>query len=98
LTADFKNLGMKVRSLTAEEKKDMEIESGVAIENVERFREAYENGLRANDVIIEADRQKIAGPKELQKIIEKFKPGDAVLLRVKRGEDINFFALQIPKE
>ena len=31
LTADFKNLGMKVRSLSAEEKKDMEIESGVAM-------------------------------------------------------------------
>ena len=97
-TAEFKNLGMKVRALSPQEKKDFEVESGVLVTAVERFREASENGLQANDIIIEADRQNIAGPKDLQNILEKFKPGDAVLLRVKRNQDINFFALQIPKE
>ena len=97
-TAEFKNLGMKVRALSPQEKKDFEVENGVLVTAVERFREASENGLQANDIIIEADRQNIAGPKDLQNILEKFKPGDAVLLRVKRNQDINFFALQIPKE
>jgi serine protease Do len=97
-TADFKNLGMKVRALTSEEKKEFGVENGVLIAAVERFREASENGLQANDIILEADRQSISGPKDLQRVLDKFKPGDAVLLRVKRAQDINFFALQIPKE
>lgn len=94
---NFKNIGMSVRSLTAEEKKNLDVENGVIIDNIERFQEAYENGLRVNDVIIEADREVISKPKDLERILEKFKPGDAVLLRVKRGQDINFFAIQIPK-
>jgi serine protease Do len=96
-TVDFKNLGMKVRSLSPEEKKSLEIENGVMIVKVEKFSEASEDGLLENDIIMEANRQNISNPKDLQNIIEKFKPGDAILLRVKRGEDINFFALQMPK-
>lgn len=93
----FNDLGLTVRPLTAEEKSKLSIERGVLVSNVKVPGEAYNRRIGENDVILEADHKEIHSPKDLQEIIAKHKPGDAILLRIKRGEQVSFVAVDIPK-
>lgn len=93
----LEKLGMTVRPMTSTEKKEADSETGVIVSDVTLYGEAYERGIGENDVIIEADRKSINSPAELRKIIENKKPGDAVLMRVKKPQGITaYIAVQIP--
>jgi serine protease Do len=93
----FENLGMSVRPLTAEERKDLDVQSGVMVADVKQYGEAYNRFISKNTVILEADRKEVSSPQDLKKIIESHKPGDSLLLRVKTDRGPAFLALQIPK-
>jgi len=45
-------------------------------------------GLRAGDIILEINGLKVAGGNSLLSVIQKYKPGDKIGLRVQRGEKI----------
>src|SRR2546422_4254254 len=92
----FDNLGLSVRALQADERKELGVDRGVMVAGVERYSEAFERGLQQGDVILEADRKEIGSPGDLKGVIEKHKKGDAVLLRVKRGSgQMAFVAVQV---
>ncbi|MER3523772.1 MAG: trypsin [Ignavibacteria bacterium] len=94
----FDKLGMTVRALRPDEKKADEAETGVVVSNISPYSEAFNQGIAENDIILEADRKPISSPADLQKIVESKKPGDAVLLRVKKPQGtVLFLAVQIPK-
>ena len=91
-------LGLTVRPPTGDEKKEMSISSGVVVSDVAVYSESFQRGLTRGDVIVEADRQEVSSPKELKKIFDSHKAGEAILLRVKHGTDpARFVAVQIPK-
>ncbi len=93
----FGSLGFSVRPLTAAEKKSSEVSRGVIVADSKRYGEAFNDGIAPGDIIIEADRTEITSPNELKSLIEGKKPGDAVLLRVKRNNSLAYLALQIPE-
>src|ERR1051326_3569408 len=94
----FDNLGISVRPIASDEKKEFAVERGVVVSDVKRFSEAYNRSLTKGDVILEADKREIGTPKDLKAAIDRHKPGDALLLRVKRGNgQTAFIAVQIPK-
>lgn len=94
----FDKLGMTVRSLTSEQKKQFEVDKGVLVTEVKSLGEASSRGLTKNDVILEVDRKEVSSSKELKEIIEKRKPGDSILLRVKKSNgQTSFLAVQMPK-
>jgi serine protease Do len=93
----FEKLGMTVRPLTADEKKEEDVESGVMVADITNYSEAYNQGIRPNDVIIEAERKPVNTPSDLKRVVESKKPGDALLLRIKRAEGPALYvAVQIP--
>jgi serine protease Do len=94
----FDKIGMSVRSLTPDEKKDLEVDHGALVTNVKTFGEAFNRFITKNSVITEADRKPVEGASSLKKVIDAHKPGDSVLLRVKTQQGSAFIALQIPKE
>jgi len=95
-TVSFENLGLSVRALQPDERKELGVDRGVMVAGVERYSEAFERGLQQGDVILEADKKEIGSPSDLKGVIEKHKKGDAVLLRVKRGSgQMAFVAVQI---
>ena len=95
----FDNLGITVRPLTSDEKKTADVDKGVLVSDVKQFGEAFNRDIRANDIILEADRKDVRSPADLKKVIEARKQGDSILLRVKRGNGTNYYAaVQIPKE
>ncbi|MBK7257876.1 MAG: Do family serine endopeptidase [Ignavibacteriae bacterium] len=95
-TLSFDALGMTVRVLTAEEKKELEVERGVLVSDIKPFGEAAERGIGKHDVILEADRKPVSTPADLKKAIAARKSGDAILLRIKRAEQTAYLAIQIP--
>ena len=92
----FDAIGLSVRALSAAERKQLKIEKGVVVTDVKHFGEAFNRGLRTDDVIVEADKTPVASPKDLQSALGKRKSGDAVMLRVKRASGSAFIAVQIP--
>ncbi len=94
----FDNLGMAVRSLQPEEKKADEVENGVVVTELTPYSEAFNQGISENDVILEADRKPVNSPADLKRLVDSKKPGDALLLRVKKPQGaIIYVAVQVPK-
>jgi S1-C subfamily serine protease len=94
----FENIGLSVRALTGDEKKERNISYGVLVADVKPYGEAFNRGLGKDMVILEADRKKIGTPADLQKIVEGRKGGDSILLRVQAdAETTTFMAVQIPE-
>jgi serine protease Do len=90
-------IGLSIRPLTGDEKKQFAVEGGVLVTDVVRFSEAYNRSIIKGDLILEADRQKISTPKQFQSLVEKRKSGDALLLRIKRETgQMAYIAVQIP--
>ena len=99
-TLTLENLGMSVRALTPEEKKELEIDRGVLVTEVKPYGEAYSRFLRPNQIILEADRKEVGSPADLKKVLDARKPGDSILFRVRQDDKdktTNFVAVQIPK-
>ena len=95
-----KKLGMEVRNLTGDlaRRYGYEKTSGVIVTKVDPTSVAGRKGLRAGDLIIEVNRQKVSDVREYDGALAKLKPGDVVLLLVQRGENNMFVALEIPKK
>ncbi len=92
-------IGMSIRPLTPEDRKTFDVDGGVVVAEVKPYSEAFNRQIRKGDVILEADRKDVASPVELKKIFDARKPGDSVLLRLKRdaSKQPAFIAVQIPK-
>ena len=93
----FDNLGLSVRSLTSDEKKELDVDRGVMVADVKPYGEAFNRAIGKNMVIVEADRKQVSSPADLKKVIDARKPGDSVLLRIKSERGTSFVAVQIPK-
>jgi len=97
-TVDVKEIGVTVKSIDAKIKKRYEVEKGVLVSDIEELGPAQERGLKKGDIVTDIGDQKISTPDQFGKSINKLKPGDAVMLRVK-GEDkkMRFVPIEIPK-
>lgn len=95
----MEDLGLTVRNIDSQVKKEYDVESGVLVEAVEPFSEAAKRDLRENDVILSVGDQKVISAVELRDILDKRKPGDAVLMRVKSAnKSTRFVAIEIPQK
>jgi serine protease Do len=93
----FDNLGLSVRSMTPDEKKELDVDRGVIVADVKPYGEAFNRAIGKNMVIVEADRKQVNSPSELKKVIDGRKAGDSVLLRIRSERGTSFVAVQIPK-
>lgn len=95
---DFELLGFSIKKADNRLMKDREVSSSVLVSSVKSYSEAFNRGLRENDIILEADRKEINSLSEFQKLIKTKKPGDALMLRVKGPQGgARFVAVMIPK-
>lgn len=96
---DYESLGFSVKRADAKLMKDREVNSSVLVANVKSYSEAFNRGLRENDIILEADRKPITTINDFQKVIKSKKPGDALMMRVKGPQGgARFVAVMIPKD
>ncbi len=59
-------------------------ETGLIISEVKRYSEAHKKGLEVGDIILEANRKKMEKIGDLEKLVKRTKPGDAILLLIRR--------------
>lgn len=94
----LEKIGLSVRDIDAEIKKQYEVEKGVYVEEVDPFSEAAQRGLSPRDVILSVGDTPIVSAAKFQEIIKSKKPGEAVLFRVKKQNNASVFvAIEIPK-
>jgi serine protease Do len=75
---------------------------GLVITEIKPNSEADKKGLRQGDLILEADKKKLESVNDLENIIDKKKPGEVVLLQIRReggrgGSQDFIVTLRIPE-
>jgi serine protease Do len=92
----FDDVGFSVTDLTSSIKKQYEVENGVLVNNVSNYSEAFNRGLRAGYVILEADKTKIESVDQLASIINKKSKGDVLVIKAEtQNKDIRLIAMEI---
>ena len=92
-------LGVRLQALTPEVARELKIDGeGVLVAEVSADGPAAAAGMQRGDVIVEVNRQAVSKPDQVARIVSKAKPGDVVLLRVRRGPNATFVPVRIPEE
>jgi len=92
----FDNIGISVSELTGNIKSQYDVQNGVLITTVKNFSEAYNRGLRAGFIILEADKKPVENVDELSDILNKKSKGDVIILKVMiQNKEIRLIALEI---
>jgi len=84
-----KNIGITLSTLTPQmaRRYGLRTTEGLLINEVENGSDAERKGIQPGDIIIEVNRQKITTVNQWESIMRKVKPGDALLLLVRREQD-----------
>jgi len=102
-TSSDKDIGFKVRELTPRlaSRLGYQTEEGLIITEVTRYSEADRKGIRSGDIILEVNQDKMESVRDLESILRKAKPGDAIMLLLRRegnGRSQDFIrTLSIPE-
>jgi serine protease Do len=92
-------LGVKLQAITPDIARELNVEpnSGVVVAEVSPDGAAARAGIQRGDVILEVNQEPVTKPGQVASIASKAKPGDVVLLRVKRGSTAAFIPVKIPE-
>ncbi len=87
--ASGKDLGINITTITPRlaRRYGFQTEEGVLITTVRQFSEAYRKGLRAGDIILEANREQVKTDSDLRNIVNKLDSGDTLVLLIRRERD-----------
>jgi serine protease Do len=93
------DFGFNAGEITPElaEQFNLSEKAGVIILEVESGSPAEEAGLQPGDIIVEVDKEKIAGLNQFNKKIRTYKTGDTILFLVKREGSTIFLTLRVEK-
>jgi serine protease Do len=94
------NLGMTVEALTEDKARRYGISDseGMLVLNVEYNSPAAEADIREGDIIKEVDHVKMLTERDFEAKLKSYKPGDKILLLVKRGRYAIYKTLSIWKD
>jgi len=102
-TSSDSDIGFKVRELNSRlaSRLGLQTEEGLIITEITRYSEADRKGIQRGDIIIEVNQNKMKSLGDLEDILKKAKPGDAVMLLMRRegnGRSTDFIVtLSIPE-
>jgi len=94
---NIEKLGLVVTPLDDKIKSEFNVNNGVFIKNVTKRSLIYDRGLSPGGVIVKVDDKEINSVKELKKLIDSKKPGDAVLFKIKYKDATSLVAVEIPE-
>ncbi len=88
-TSSDKDIGFKVRELTPRlaSRLGYQTEEGLIITEVTRYSEADRKGIQSGDIILEVNQVKMETVRDLENILKKAKPGDAIMLLLRREDN-----------
>jgi serine protease Do len=77
-------IGVTLRDLDAEDQKTGKVGSGVLVESVEADSPAAKAGLKANDVVVEFDGERVRSSRQFARLVQETVPGRAVQIAATR--------------
>jgi len=86
-------LGLVVRELTPEQRKELGVKNGLLVESVSQA--AAESPIRRGDVITAVGRTEVTSVEQFNKLVQQQKPGSTVALLVRRGENAIYVPVEI---
>ena len=100
---ETEELGMKLMSITSETREQLNLPddaTGVAVLDVNETSDAFEKGIRAGDIIVEAGRAKVTTVNDISRIFEKaINSGrKSILMLVVRGDNSRFVGLSLSQK
>ncbi len=92
-------LGIRLQSLTPEMRRQLKIDgdAGVLVADVAPDGAAAQAGIQRGDVILEVAQEAVEKPEQVSAAVSKAKPGDVLLLRVRRGNQATYLPVRIPE-
>jgi serine protease Do len=92
-------LGVRLQNLTPEMRLQLKLDTdaGVLVAEVAPDGAAARAGIQRGDVILEIAQDAVSKPEQVTAAVAKAKPGDVVLLRMKRGTQASFIPVTIPE-
>ncbi len=89
--------GFSVADLDSREAQrfDLRVDDGVLVTRVSPRSRAARGGIRPGDVVVRIDDQKIRNVRDYNRAMDRYKKGEAVLLRIARGEALFFIGLEL---
>jgi serine protease Do len=96
----IEKLGMKTQGLTADKCNELGIDpdtKGVVVLDVTSSSQAYEQGLRQNDIILEVNRRPIASQNDFKDAVKSVKAGESLLFLLLRDGNTFFTAFKREK-
>jgi serine protease Do len=90
-------LGLQVSDLSAAQRKELELSSGVLVEQVDSGA-ASAAGIVSGDVIVKIGGKKVDSVAQYHKLIKALDSGDSVPVLVVRHGNPHFLALRVPKD
>ncbi|MDR2475985.1 MAG: Do family serine endopeptidase [Bacteroidales bacterium] len=90
-------MGVNIRDINADfaKEKNLDVLEGVYIESVSERSSAMEAGIEAGDVITEINGIKVKSANELQEQINRYRPGDKIVVKGFRGKTAKTFNLTL---
>ena len=94
------DLGMDLETLTPENARRYRLSTteGLLVLQVEYNSPAFDAGLKEGDIILEVDREKVKTVNDFNRKLQDYKPGDTILLLVKRQNRTVWLTLKIWKD
>ncbi|HEU0204218.1 MAG TPA: PDZ domain-containing protein, partial [Burkholderiaceae bacterium] len=87
-------LGLSVSELPPEGRKQLGVDYGVVVEQVQGA--AAATPIRRGDVIVAVNKNRFRSLEEFRQLLAKAKPGEPVALLVRRGEAAMYVAVTVP--
>ncbi len=93
-------LGLEVENLTRETARRLgtSVLSGVVVKAVQSGSPAEAAGISPGDIIREVNRRRVRNQEEFQRLVKALKPGDDLLILIKRQDYTIFVAMKIPEK
>ena len=92
LFSESKNLGYDLLGLKVESSPN---KNGVIIIDIDSSSNAYEKNIRIGDIITEIGNEKVTNRDIYTKILEKYKSGEAIMLRIINNSNARYEAFEI---
>lgn len=94
--ASDNRLGIRVADLTAEQRKELELDAGVLIEEVGQGA-AADAGVREGDILLRVDNRPVKDVGSLKEMVDGLPAGKSVALLVQRRGGPIFLAMKVPE-
>jgi len=79
-------LGLTIEALPTDVADEIGVSGGVRVRSANPTGDAFRSGIRRNDVIVKINRQDVTGVESYNEIMGALEPGDAVVIRARRGD------------